>query len=68
MSKPTIEDLLRSLQAPTGKNKNGKIEGSIADIYQRIANKDSFSELGLEGSELQDFLKEWIEENPYNNI
>lgn len=63
----TIEELLRSLQTPAT-NKSSKLTGSVAEIYERISKKDSFGELGLTGSDLDDFLKEWISENPYNNI
>lgn len=35
--------------------------------WQRVGDGDSFSELGLNASELSEFLKEWIENNPYNN-
>lgn len=63
----SIEELLRTLQTPAT-SKSNKLTGSIPEIYERIANKDSFGELGLTGSDLDDFLKEWISENPYNNI
>lgn len=38
------------------------------ETWERIGAKDSFAELGLEGSELDDFLKDWIAENGYTNI
>ena len=63
----SIEELLRSLQTPAT-SKSNKLTGSVAEIYERIGNKDSFSELGLTGSDLDSFLQEWISENPYNNI
>ena len=63
----TIEELLKSLQTPAT-SKSSKLTGSVAEIYERIGNKDSFGELGLTGSELESFLAEWISENPYNNI
>jgi hypothetical protein len=62
--KPTIEDLLNALRV----DENGKFLPNNADTWGRIGAKDSFSELGLSGTELEDFLKDWIEENPYNNI
>ena len=34
--------------------------------WRRVGDGDSFSELGLNSSELTEFLKEWIENNPYN--
>ncbi len=62
----TIDDLLKSLQNP---NTIPKVEltGS-KDTWSRIGKRDSFSELGLEGTALDDFLKEWVDNNPYNNI
>ena len=63
----SIEELLRSLQTPAT-SKNSKLTGSVAEIYERIGNKDSFLELGLTGSDLDSFLQEWVSENPYNNI
>ena len=65
MSEVTITDLLNALQNPE------KIEGSLPntdETWSRIGSKDNFDELGLEPDELSDFLKEWIAENPYNNI
>ena len=60
----TIDDLLNSLQNP---NKPDGLENS-KETWDRIGKKDSFEELGLESSELENFLKEWIDDNPYNNI
>ena len=64
--KPTIDDLLSLLQSP---NKPGKkqIQGSFEEIWSRIGKKDDFAELGLDKSELDSFLSEWISENPYSN-
>ena len=59
----TIEDLLKSLQYPDKSKVN---DSGIS--WSRIANKDPFLELGLQGSELDNFLKSWIESNPYNNL
>ena len=61
--KVTIEDLLKSLQYPD----KSKIDTS-GITWTRIGNKDPFTELGLQGSELDSFLKEWCESNPYNNL
>lgn len=61
----TIDDLLNALQNPE------KVMLSLennSETWSRIGNKDKFSELGLEDSELNDFLKEWMSDNPYNNI
>lgn len=60
----TIDDLLNALQNP---EKAVLLENS-SETWSRIGNKDKFSELGLEDSELNDFLKEWISDNPYNNL
>lgn len=38
------------------------------ETWERIGNKDKFEELGLNSSELEEFLKTWREENPYENI
>ena len=60
----TIEDLLNALQNP---EKTVLLENN-SETWSRIGNKDKFSELGLEDSELNDFLKEWMSDNDYNNI
>ena len=60
----TIDDLLNALQNPDNPS---KLENT-KDTWSRIGRKDNFSELGLEGSELDAFLSEWIAENPYNNL
>ena len=59
----TIDDLLNSLQNP---NKKG-LDNNKA-TWERIGKGDRFSELGMESSELDTFLNEWISNNPYNNI
>jgi len=60
----TIDELLMALQDP---NKENKLENS-SDTWRRIANKDKFAELGLDDGELESFLKEWIEDNPYQDL
>ena len=60
----TIDELLNALQNP---DKTGTLENT-KETWSRIGNKDNFEELGLEGSELDSFLKEWTSENPYNDI
>jgi len=60
----SIDDLLRALQNP---EKTVTLENS-KDTWSRIGNKDSFEELGLEPSELDAFLSEWVGENPYENL
>ena len=59
----TIEDLLNALQNPDSVTLE-----NTKETWERIGNKDKFAELGLEESELDDFLSEWIAENPYNNL
>lgn len=67
--KLTIDDLLNSLQNPNKKVKEGKSTlENTAETWHRIGENDKFEELGLDTSELTDFLKEWINDNPYNNI
>lgn len=58
-----IDDLLNALENPEKKT----LENNL-DTWKRIGNNDSFDELGLEASELDFFLKEWIEQNQYSNI
>ena len=60
----TIDDLLNALQ---GINSESKLDNT-RETWERIGNKDRFEELGLEGSDLDEFLKEWIDSNPYSNI
>lgn len=59
----TIEDLLNALQNPDGVTLE-----NTSETWMRIGNKDSFDELGLTPSELDDFLSDWIQQNDYNNI
>ena len=60
----SIDELLESLQNP---NKGTGLENNKA-TWERIGNKDTFDELGMSSSELESFLKEWTDNNPYNNI
>ena len=60
----TIDDLLNALQNP---NSESKLENT-RETWERIGNKDKFSELGLDDGELEAFLKEWIDENPYSAL
>lgn len=61
----TIDDLLNSLQNPN--KPSGKLENS-KETWRRIGEKDSFAELGMEASELQTFLSEWMSDNPYSSL
>ena len=66
--KLNIDDLLNSLQNPvSAKKQKEKLKNNKA-TWSRIGAGDSFEELGMESSELNDFLKEWIDDNDYNNI
>jgi hypothetical protein len=64
--KMSIEELLGSLRNPD--KATSKLNGSPRDTWSRIGNGDKFAELGLEKSDLDDFLKEWVENNPYNAL
>ena len=68
----TIDDLLAALKNPNSVNEEDKhkVKGltNNAETWRRIGNKDSFDELGLEGSELDDFLTEWCADNEYSNL
>lgn len=64
--KLTIDDLLNALQNPN--EPSGPSLDNNKDTWARIGRKDSFSELGMGASELEKFLQEWVEQNPYNNI
>lgn len=61
MAKLTIEDLLNSLNG--GNTKENKL--SPREIWDMIANKESYDKMGF-SSESE--LKEFIAENPYENI
>jgi hypothetical protein len=61
----TLDELLNSLKNPA--EFNGKLENTAA-TWARIGSKDSFTELGMEKTELNDFLTEWAKDNPYSNI
>jgi hypothetical protein len=65
--KYTMDDLFAALKSPI-KETNRKGLPNTPETWRRIGNKDPFTELGLGASELEVFLKEFIENNPYNNI
>ena len=63
----TIEDLLKTLQYNVS-NSATTLENT-SETWKRISSKsDSFSELGLKSTELEEFLSEWCANNPYSNI
>ncbi len=72
--KLTIDDLLAALKDPNAIDENLKANpGSLSntkEIWARIGQKDATlaTEIGIEQSELNDFLKEWVEVNPYTAI
>lgn len=63
--KVTFEELLAALKNP---NKPTNTLENTKETWKRIGARDKFEELGLEPSELDSFLKEFTENNPYNNI
>jgi hypothetical protein len=69
-----IDDLLKALKNPDTIDDDVKAEkGSLAntiDTWHRIGAKDATlaTDIGIDESELNDFLKEWVEDNPYNDI
>jgi hypothetical protein len=60
----TIDDLLNALQ---NLNQPNKLDNT-RETWERIGRKDNFSELGLDDGELEQFLKEWIDNNPYSAL
>jgi hypothetical protein len=66
----SIDDLLNSLNTPSNPNSSSsaKTLPNNKDTWSRIGKKDSFEELGLSSSDLENFLDEWCVDNPYNNI
>jgi hypothetical protein len=72
--KLTIDDLLGALKNPDSIDESIKADlpslANTADTWARIGAKDKTlaTDIGIEESELNDFLKEWVEENPYKNI
>ena len=67
----TIEELLKSMLTLPTEGKKGDFLGleNNKATWERIANRDSFSELGFESEDAKEsWLKEWISENPYQAI
>ena len=68
------DDLLNALKNPESVDDSIKAPtptlANTADTWSRIGQKDSTlaTDIGIEESELNDFLKEWVEDNPYNAI
>ena len=69
----TIDDLLASLQNPElygNEIKKNKLENTI-DTWGLIGDRNFeaiAAKTGIEEEEVNDFLKEWVEENPYKDI
>ena len=68
----TIDDFLNALKNPNSvdEEEKHKVKGlaNNAETWSRIGSRDSFDELGLEGSDLDDFLTEWTSTNEYSNL
>jgi len=68
-----IDDLLNALRNPNGIDESIKSEKSLAntaETWARIGSKDATlaTDIGIDESELNDFLKEWVEDNPYSAL
>jgi len=67
----TIEELLKSMLTLPTEGKKGDFMGlpNSRETWERIGSGDSFAELGFQSiNEKEAFLKEWINENPYQAI
>lgn len=67
----SIEDLLKSMLTFPEAKKAGDFVGleNNKATWERIANKDTFSELGFESEDAKEqWLKDWINNNPYSAI
>jgi len=64
----TIEELLKSMISINDANLDQKLPNT-RETWERIGNLDSFSELGFSSdTEKEEFLKDWIDNNPYSSI
>ena len=70
----TIDDLIAAMKNPNNIDSSLKADkislSNTADTWARIGSRDVSlaAELGISKDELNDFLNEWIENNPYSNI
>lgn len=67
----SIKDILESFQTKYKEREAGSIKvlENTVDTWIRINSGDSFEELGFSSvQEKEDFLKEWIAENPYSAL
>ena len=64
----TIDDLLEALKNPEPAQ-HSDLENN-KDTWYRIGERDRTiaADIGIEESELDSFLKDWIKDNPYNAI
>lgn len=65
-----VSDVLKQFQKYLN-NEESSIKKLINSrkTWSRIGSRDSFDELEFNSTEeKEEFLKEWISENPYNNI
>ena len=60
----SIDDLLNALSNP----ETPSLDSDKKETWRRIQAGDGFEELGLPKSELDEFLNNWIAENPYTNL
>lgn len=64
----TIEELLKSMISINDTNLDKNLPNT-RETWARIGNLDSFSELGFDSeTEKEEFLKDWIDNNPYSSI
>lgn len=69
-----IDDLIAAMKNPdlVDESKKAKLGtlANTAETWSRIGQKDATlaTDIGIDESELNDFLKEWVEDNPYNDI
>lgn len=64
----TIEELLKSMISINDTNLDKSLPNT-RETWERIGNLDSFSELGFSSdTEKEEFLKDWIDNNPYSSI
>lgn len=64
----TIEELLKSMISINDTNLDKNLPNT-RETWERIGSLDSFSELGFSSdTEKEEFLKDWINNNPYSSI
>jgi len=64
----TIEELLKSMISINDANLDQRLPNT-RETWERIGSLDSFSELGFSSdTEKEEFLKDWIDNNPYSSI